>query len=535
MNNNKEKKTLLGRQNIIITVFAGLVLALAVVYLVLSLINNNFSVVLPRFDSDGDLLEYSYMSENGDKVVVTAQDENTITLDADSKIEYSSRPFIYPEVPLENLSSITVKNKSDEYTLYLDSLSGEYLLSGNEMQLYQPQAISELRFQARYMLSIEKLDGIYNTDETLSAFGLDSASSPVTVTARDTYGNEYTVLIGNKLVSGDSYYAKGADKPLVYVLDSSVSVFFNDRNAYISPVIAPAIDGNNYQYIEEFCINKNGEPFIASSIIPDEQRQNTGNTDMHKLTYPAKYPASLIKYYEALSYLANLNGETVVETNILSSQDEEYVDSVFEKYGLTVPTNDVYYKYSGKEYRFLTGSRFTDELGRACYYVYSPYADTIVVMPLENAPFLEYELIDFIDANIFQMNITNVSEIEISTPSGSYDFILQGEGKNLTVIEKNTGKVVDVASFRQFFISLLSVKIDGYSTRADVTGNTELTFKVVTKFGEISTYSFDTISTTRALITLDGSSEFYTNRAYVTDVVNKLSMLISGETITAEY
>ncbi len=535
MNKKFDRKTMLGSQKFMIIILAALVLVLAVVYFIISGLNKNFSLVLPRYDSDGDLLEYSYSSENGDKVLLVSQDENTITVNAESKINYSSRPFIYPEIPLENLSSVTVKNSLDEYTLYFDSFSGEYLISGNEMQLYQPQPISELRFQARYMLSVEKIEGLYNTDETLAAFGLDRDSSPVSVTVTDLQGNSNTVLIGNELVSGASYYAKGADKPYVYVLDSSVSVFFNDRNAFISPVIAPSIDGNNYQYIEEFCINKNGEPFIASSIIPDEQRQNTGNTDMHKLTYPAKYPASLTNYYTALSYLSNISGESVVETNVFATDDIDSLNAMLEKYGLTVPTNDVLYVFGGKEYRFITGSRFADELGRVCYYVYSPYADTIVTLPLDNAPFLEYELIDFIDANIFQMNITNVSEIEITTPSGKYNFVLQGEGKNLVVIEKNSGKVIDVSSFRQFFISLLSVKIDGYATRADVTGNTELTFKVVTKFGEISTYSFDTISTTRALITLDGSSEFYTNRAYVTDVVNKLSMLINGETITADY
>ena len=158
-----------------------------------------------------------------------------------------------------------------------------------------------------------------------------------------------------------------------------------------------------------------------------------------------------------------------------------------------------------------------------------------MILPLENAPFLEYELIDFIDASIFQINIKNVSTIEVSTSSGKHEFVLQGEGANLMVVEKNSGKVIDTSSFRQFFIALLNIKIDGYATRTDVTGGTEMSFKVTSKFGETSTYYFDTISTTRVLITLDTSSEFYTNRAHVTNILKKLDMLLAGEIITPDY
>ena len=158
-----------------------------------------------------------------------------------------------------------------------------------------------------------------------------------------------------------------------------------------------------------------------------------------------------------------------------------------------------------------------------------------MILPLENAPFLEYELLDFIDGGIFQINIKDVTELSASVPGISCHFVLEGEGQNLKVTETASGKTIDTASFRQFYISLLSARIEGYATSADVTGNTEFSFKVTTKYGEKATYAFDIISTTRALITLDGSAEFYTNRSYVTKAAERLVMLANGETIAADY
>ena len=79
------------------------------------------------------------------------------------------------------------------------------------------------------------------------------------------------------------------------------------------------------------------------------------------------------------------------------------------------------------------------------------------------------------------------------------------------------------------------MKIEGYATKDDVTGPNEFGFTVVSRFDETSEFEFDIISTTRALITLDGNSEFYTNRSYVTTAAERLLMLVNGEKIEADY
>ncbi len=534
MDNRTNKATLLSKQKGIIIILAVLAIVLGTLYIIISSIKNDYSIVLPLYDEQGDKLEYSYVSENGEKVTVVSSDDKSITLDAESEISYTARPFIFPEIPVEKVSEVKVENAEGEFSLYLDKLTGEHLIRGNEMQLYNNQLLSDLRFQARYALAIQKVDGIYETEEALADFGLDSASKPVKVTVTATNGFSNTVLIGDKLITGAAYYAKAETKPYIYVVDSSVSVFFNSKNDFINPIIAKPMSQNEYQYADEFSINRNGEPFLSSKIVPEDRRAQTSDTGLHKIVYPANYPASMTNYYDALSCFAALSGTAVVETNILTRPEEE-ISEIFEKYGFDEPSNDVLCVYKETEYRFLTGDKFTDDSGNTVYYAYSPYMDTVVELPLANAPFLEYELMDFIDSGIFQVNIKNISEIAVHTPKLSCRFLLEGSGDSLKVTEANSGKVIDTASFRQFYISLLNVRIEGYATAADVTGGNEFGFAVSSVFGEKNAYEFSTISTTRDLITLDGNSQFYTNRSFVTKAAERLEMLMNGEIITPDY
>lgn len=574
MKQKKQTAGLLAGQKRIILILAVLVAVLAVIYAVFLMLKPDYTLELPLYDADGDRLDYSFTTADGSRVRELSRTDDTLSVTADSEITYTTRPFLYEEIPLEQLASVSVHNASGDFELYLDA-TGEYVFRGNEMLLYQAQALSDLRFQARYPLAVQKLAGSYTTDEALASFGLDAASDPIRVTATNTRGESCTLLLGDRLVTGAAYYAKNADKPYIYVLDSSVSVFQNGVNSYFTPLITAPISSNECNYIERFSIEKDGKPFLDSAILPEEQREGTGTVDMHRLSYPARYSASMTGYYDALACFENLSGSAVLETGVLTggtpeamrqnptdgvsdgadvsnaadasdptdgegetavtSPAEERAHRLWKQYGFDTPTNDVSYSYNGKDYRFLTGSRYTDENGAVYYYAYSPYMDTIVSLPLENAPFLEYDLLDFIDPGVYRMNINDVAELTAHIPGVTCRFVFTGTGADLKITEANTGRVMDTASFRQFFISLLSIRIDGYADENEATGGNEFGFTVTTKYGDTLTYEFDIISTTRDLITLDENAEFYANRSCITIAAERLMMLMNGETIKADY
>ena len=144
---------------------------------------------------------------------------------------------------------------------------------------------------------------------------------------------------------------------------------------------------------------------------------------------------------------------------------------------------------------------------------------------------------------MFQHNINDVDTIMLTGKNSKRVFVLESkdteEKTELFVTEKNSGKVIDTPSFRQFYISLLNVNLDGYSSVEGVKSvdelEHELTFDITLKSGERLTYAFYSESTLRCYMVVDGKGEFYTKREYIDKISKYADMLISGQTITSSY
>lgn len=541
------KKNTLSRQKTYITIFCALAVLLIAAYFAIVLLIKAPLLTVYKYDEDGDELYASIVDNSGSGITKSlleglvasgksnkydakksTEDRADYSFRGDN-VTISYRPFIFPEIPLDSLSKVTVENSTGTFTVYRDSGSGEFLFEGAELQLYNSQSISTLLLQARYMLSAQKLE---KPSSDLSVYGLSDADSPIKITVTDAENNVNTVLMGSKTADGTCFYMKHADKPYIYLMDSTASVFQNGILGYLSPVLAPSLEENVYNYMEKFSITKDGSPFISCEIIPEEERGSTSSSNLHRVIYPSDYTPSLTNFYDTLACFGSFTGTQVLEYNVSKKSD---ADAIFENYGLTLPSNDISYTADGTAYRVITGNSYTNSEGKKCYYAYSPYMDTIVELPVENAPFLDYGLLDFISENIFQYNINNIKSVSIKTPETSATFDLEGTGKDLKVTQRG-GKTIDTASFRQSYISLLSITIEGYSDVTDPSAlKNDLTFSVETTYGETFTYSFYTLTTLRCFFTVDGKGEFYTNREYIDKIASNFDKLLRGETISADY
>ena len=180
-----------------------------------------------------------------------------------------------------------------------------------------------------------------------------------------------------------------------------------------------------------------------------------------------------------------------------------------------------------------------EEAGDAVYYyVYSEYQDTIVPVEESALDFLNYEIVDLLQSNVFQYNINDVSSIELKYGGKTVTFDVTGEGESLSVTEKTGGKKIDTPSFRQFYISLLSVTIGGYSsTVGSVEDNYkhELTFTVTLDSGEKVVFDFYGESTMSCHMIIDGKGGFKTDRKWIENIVSKAEMLLNDESIGSEF
>lgn len=575
----KKNSTTLGKQRLAILIIAAVAVVLAVVYIILVNVKHSYSVTLPLKDEIGDTLDYRVTAEKGGTVKREIKDGMLVCI-GESELNVSSSPYIFPEIDFNALYAVKVENANGTYTLYRDMGTGTYLFEGCEMLSYNAEAVSTLKITACVMLSDTRLDETYDTDEALVPFGLDEASKPVRVTVRDLNENAHTVLIGSQTVSGSGYYAMEQGRPYVYVLPNDASVFFAGLSDYLTARVLPPISQTECQYIEEFDINRFNAPFLSVKLVPEEKRADTSDSDLHKVVYPAAYSVDPIGFYDALMSFENLVGTSVEEVNVLGG-DAARAEEIFAKYGFNQPTNDVYFTVGGKEYRFLSGSSFEDEMFGTVYYVYSPATDSVVTLPLDTAPFLGYDLLKFINPCVFQTRIDDVAHLTIKAGDNSATYDFEGTGKELIVTERASGEKVDVPSFRQLYIAMLSVRIDGYAENtakdtasadaaeqdtaaedaaAAVAAETgaeevvvstvapgqtaeetetaqvpEVSFSVTTRYGETYAFEFPIISTTRSRIVIGGDAEFYTNRSNVTKIADKFKAFLNGETLLADW
>ena len=455
------------------------------------------------------------------------QETDPAQYDADGDLlGLGGRPFVFPSLDKQEVQSIAVTNAQGSFTLYRDPATSELVFKGAEMALYDETKLSDLYVQACYMLAIEK---IHNAQQNLSLYGLGPDDHPVTVEVTDMDGNVNLIYIGDKLVTGGAYYAKHADKPYIYAITSDIeSALFADVRDYLVPQLALPVSQTEYNYVEDFKLYKNGELFVECEYIDEQTRAETGETNVHRMLFPANYVPSNNNFYAILETFMDFSGDRVVEYNVTERADYE---QLMASYGFGSPAYEVRYSYSGNERRVLIGNA-VDGAEEESYYAYSPFTDLIAVLPLSKAPYLKWELIDFVDRNIFQRNINDISTIQVVTDTMDQTFTLKGEGQDIVITDANRDKVLDTKNFRQYYMVLLSMTMQDY---ADQTEDLPLvlTLRITTDAGKTTEYQFFSLSTRRCFYTVDGQGEFYLSRDSVDKIISDTLRVVNGETVDA--
>lgn len=447
-----------------------------------------------------------------------------------NNVEISYQPYIFPEIPLEELSRVNITNSYGSFSVYNDG-KGNFFFEGAEANLYNSQLVSTLLLQARYMLA----DAYVDNPSSPADYGLSEDNYSAKVEVISTEGKSNTVYVGSNVIDGGRYYMKHADKDHIYIMDSGASAFFNDIRTYLNTDIIRAIDEQQRNYIEKFEIKKTGESFFACEIIPEEERVGAFSNQLHRMTYPAEsHVLNTTTLYDMFSNVGGLTGAGVVEYGV-SKKDNK--NEIFASYGLDKPSFEIAFSLSGADYSIAIGN--PEEIdGEGYYYVYSNYQDTVVLVPASSLVFLDYDILDLFQENVFQYNITSVSSVELKYGGKTRNYVLSGKADGLTVSESVSGKSIDTPSFRQFYISLLNVTLGGYSSVEGSVADTrrqELSFVVTLESGEKLVYEFYSESTMNCHIIIDGKGGFKTDRKWVDKIIENSEKLIAGVSIPSAF
>ena len=328
----KARATLLGRRKRAIIIMALTFTVLLVGYLIL----NHFIRFVPfedvdgteyriirkagqfgLYDSDGNKLEaedeYSYFVTPAGTLVDVNPDTGATKIIAMVDTQYSeanddrNNLLIFPKLSKSEISSLEVHNSYGDFTFLRYDLendrpsnSGDFVIKDSPLVSYDPELFAELYVNAGYTISTRLEDPIKDANGEYSEYGLipetrtdeegkEYLYDPAYYVLTDMSGKKHKLIVGDKLVTGNGFYAQYVDvngaaevkRDVVYIIQSTVeNSLFKPVEEFVKPQVVYQMSMSDYTDVEEFSLYRYDEDntpeyVVGFTFIPLEERQGT--------------------------------------------------------------------------------------------------------------------------------------------------------------------------------------------------------------------------------------------------------------------
>jgi hypothetical protein len=319
----------------------------------------------------------------------------------------------------------------------------------------------------------------------------------------------------------------------------------SSRYSLLAPVVCRPVNNiNDVMFIDNFRFFR-GQDLLVEIYNADIPEGSNKLVDP-QMRYPAPYAVSDNYNHIRQTLVLNLLGERVVYAfgvdtfNLEDDEFDEYFDEIFERFGFVDYSVKITFDFEDGEY-FILFSEMNED---GNYYVFSHDFNTIVEISPEEVPFVEWDLLRFIDRAIFMENIDDVEMITVKSP-GAEDvvFTLEGSGQELQITAERggggsgtggTSRVLeDVRNFRQFYIAMLSMDMWEYEEDTSSGGEPMCELIINMRNGEVYDFKFYFVptNTRRCFFTLNGSGQFYVMRDRVLKLINDTAIVFYDEPV----
>jgi len=267
-----------------------------------------------------------------------------------------------------------------------------------------------------------------------------------------------------------------------------------------------------------------------------------------KLTAPNEYIAEgmnfsyldMSNFNDFVQKITQLEGERVVACGFSNNGDASSIDTeLLEKYGLANPDKHFAFEYDG-----VVTDLYVSELNEnGKYYAYSTFkgelngakvnatTDVVVEISPENAPWLKWDIVEYLDHSLFSIFIVDITDMQITADGKTYDFKLSTVDGDLKEV-KLDGKNYDVKSFKYLYQSIISIKMQSEYTPVEGETPTEyfrLKIHTETNSPEVVFYR---VSSSKCYFTIDGQGSYYVLVEDVNEARDRLSAYLNGEILT---
>lgn len=479
------------KNRFIIIAGAGLILVLAVIYGVVSFIGN---------------------SKNNE------DDENKTNI-TETQVEK-----VFSVNTKDSLYSILLsKGGETEYLIRRDATVNSLLIDGLEGHNYSLAFDSVISSVTGLSISEKIKDPLSDSE-----YGLSFEDNPYILTVTGTDGKSETVYIGSNLLTGKGYYCKKEGTDAVFAVGNAANNFLKDKYSLVSTLLEKELDRSKYHYTENLEVYKNNEMLVHITYVPESTQDKTDAYGYYTMLYPASgYSVSDVNYDSMLKMLISPHADTVITTDLSKENLIKY--GFMTEDGVAMPSCEINYTLSGEKRTLYFGKRTEDGL----VYIMSPSTNFIGIAGVESHfPFLNWELIDYVNPALFGMNINHLAKLTIQGHGITDTYTTEGEGKEL-IVKNHLGAVVNTQNFRNFYRVLLMTQMEGYAESTD-TDQWMLSFKIEKRDGRVLDYKFYRISNLKCFYTINGKGEFYVSLDDVEKILSDAKKLASGEEINPD-
>jgi len=534
------------------------------------------------YDTSGNILPTTtedkkiyYVTEIGTLVSVSDNGTPSIyaVVDTEGGEDVSSfnNLMIYKKIESADVKSIKIVNYSEDtshsYIFERDS-NGKIRIKGHENTAYDQEAYAFLASICGNSTTMRKISAEALAKFGYEEYGLDKPQATMTITS--TSGVSHTLEIGKQIVSGNGYYVRLKGRDAVYIMNAYVGKYIlQPIETYVTPLLNYGMHDQNYMFVYNLKMTKldyaedgtpNAKLITALSYWDYAERENTEfQTQAYYMTDESLdgYAPSSDSVYTAMG---GLNEMEYIGVKKLGASAEAR-----KEYGLDKPAYSLYYECDrtdeGTKYYLKHYLYFSDLTENGTYYALADIYisdkkdgnyrkldshDFIVEIDRSQLDFLNWEALDWIERDYFQINIGIIDYMEFDLPSGQkIRFELEQIDKdNLKAYAVKDGKRVpiDTNNFKTLYLNMLGGKLFGSANITDerekeITSNSDrfrLTWRFKTTTGLERTHSYYFLETNKDYITINGDGGFYVISSTIQKVAEDALKVYNGQKITAD-
>lgn len=374
----------------------------------------------------------------------------------------NSQTMLIHSFQVKNILSVEVKNNDDGFDMYRNN-NNEWEIKGFESLPYQNSMISSYI----EIISNVAADRIIEEDaKDLSKYGL---ANPVVIKYSFEDASDYIFMVGDKTPDNKSYYAKKANLPTIFLINSGRGDTFKQsyKDLFIKEFLTE-IDSSKINTVKSVTFSgKERKEEIVIEQIP--QNESSQTTTMFRMVTPEKYDVDADLTNTILNELTGIMRGEVIEV---------FPDnSLIKSSGLDNPLYTISVKYSQGISKLNVGN--LNDKGQR--YVMREGVNILFVVDNEKLKWVYTQKDEFTSKTPFIRDIRTINNItiKITNPFTTLDLKLDYEKQKYFCndIEINSKTIVEFCEYMSKITSAGTISEEQMILLKDKVPDIELLYK----------------------------------------------------------